>query len=346
MKNDSCHLLVIRLSALGDVAMAVPILNALVKKYPEIRLTVLTKKAFAPLFENVPNTQVFAAEVKGRHKGVRGLWRLYKELLTLEIDGVADLHNVLRSNILKRYFLLSSIPVVQIDKGRKEKKALTAPKNKVFKPLKSTLERYSTVFETLGYPIDLDIVKPLKKRTLTERLLNKIGQNNRKWVGIAPFAAYPGKTYPFSSMEKVIGALDQSNEYVIFLFGGGTEEKRILEEAASRYSHAINMAGVTNLSEELSLISNLDLMVSMDSANAHLAAMYGIPTVTLWGVTHPYAGFYPFGQDPENALLADRSLYPMIPTSVYGKRVPKGYERAMETIPYQDVLEKIQHILA
>ena len=345
MKNDNYHLLVIRLSALGDVAMSVPILNALVKKYPQLRLTVLTKKAFAPLFDEVPNTQVFAAEVKGRHKGIRGLWRLYKELLPLNINGVADLHNVLRSNVLKRYFLLSKIPVVQIDKGRKEKKLLTAAKNKVFKPLKSTLERYISVFEALGYAIDLSIVKPLKKKTLPEKLLNKIGQNSRKWIGIAPFAAYPGKTYPFPMMEKVIGALDQTGEYLIFLFGGGEEEKRILEETASRYSYAINMAGVTNLSEELALISNLDLMVSMDSANAHLAAMYGIPTVTLWGVTHPYAGFYPFGQDPENALLADRSLYPLIPTSVYGKRMPKGYELAMETIPYEEILKKVEHIL-
>ena len=134
MKNDSYHLLVIRLSALGDVAMSVPILNALVKKYPELRLTVLTKEAFAPLFEDVPNTQVFAAEVKGRHKGIRGLWRLYKELSPLDINGVADLHNVLRSNVLKRYFLLSKIPVVQIDKGRKEKRHLPRQRTRCSNP--------------------------------------------------------------------------------------------------------------------------------------------------------------------------------------------------------------------
>ncbi len=345
MAKNEHHLLVIRLSALGDVAMAVPLLNALIKKYPELRLTILTKKVFLPLFEDIPNTQVLAAEVKGRHKGIRGLWRLYKELLQLDIDAVADLHNVLRSNVLKRYFKFSKIPFVQIDKGRKEKKALTASKNKAFKPLKTTLERYSEVFEALGFPIDLSVVKPLKKKNLTENMLNRIGQNNLKWIGIAPFAAYPGKTYPLSRMEEVIQQLDQSHEYLIFLFGGGPREKQLLEEVASRNTHAINMVGETDLTGELRLISNLDVMVSMDSANAHLAAMYGIPTVTLWGVTHPYAGFYPFGQDPENAILADRSQYPLIPTSVYGKRVPKGYEHAMETILPEEILKKVYSIL-
>jgi ADP-heptose:LPS heptosyltransferase len=106
------------------------------------------------------------------------------------------------------------------------------------------------------------------------------------------------------------------------------------------------MAGVVNLSQELELISHLDLMISMDSANAHLSAMYGIPTITLWGVTHPYAGFYPFRQNPDNALLADRSQYPLIPTSVYGKKVPKGYEKAMETILPEQVLQRIYAVLS
>ena len=345
MKNDTYHLLVIRLSAMGDVAMTIPILNALVKKFPGLRLTVLTKKSYGPLFENVPNLEVHIADVKAIHKGLRGLWRLYQELQKLKVNGVADLHNVLRSNLLKRYFLVSGIPFVQIDKGRKEKKALTSLKNKDFKPLKSTLERYCAVFEKLGYPLDLNTVKPLPKRNLSEKTLSLIGQDNLKWIGIAPFAAYPGKIYPYDLMEKVIQKLDHSNLYKIFLFGGGETEANTLQETASNCNNVINMAGVTDLSQELELISHLDLMVSMDSANAHLAAMYGIPTITLWGVTHPYAGFYPFGQDPDNALLADRSQYPLIPTSVYGNKMPKGYEGAMQTIAPTAVLEKIQKLL-
>ena len=92
------------------------------------------------------------------------------------------------------------------------------------------------------------------------------------------------------------------------------------------------------------LISNLDLMLSMDSGNAHLAAMYGVPTVTLWGVTHPYAGFYPFAQPMENALLADREQYPLVPTSVFGRKMPEGYEGAIATIQPFQVVEKIEQV--
>jgi len=288
---------------------------------------------------------VHIADVKGIHKGLRGLWRLYQELQKSQINAVADLHNVLRSNLLKRYFRISGTPFVQIDKGRKEKRALTSLKNKDFKPLKSTLERYCAVFERLGFPLDLSTAKPLPKKDLSEKTLALIGQDNLKWIGIAPFAAYPGKIYPYPLMEEVIQKLDHTQTYKIFLFGGGEKEAKILQETASNCKNVVNMAGVTDLLQELELISHLDLMVSMDSANAHLAAMYGIPTITLWGVTHPYAGFYPFGQDPEHALLADRTQYPLIPTSIYGNKMPKGYEHAMETISPEAVLEKIQKLL-
>ncbi|MDX1313925.1 MAG: glycosyltransferase family 9 protein [Eudoraea sp.] len=331
---------------MGDVAMTVPILNALVKQHPDLRIIMLTKKPFAPLFDAIPNLQVFVADVNGRHKGLKGLWRLHKELMEYPIAAVADLHNVLRSNILKRYFRLAKVPFVQINKGRREKKALTMARNKEFRPLKTTFQRYCDVFDSLGLPLELATVRPLKQKALSEKTLALIGQNNQKWIGIAPFAAFPGKTYPYKLMEEVVQGLDNTDKYKIFLFGGGEKEKTALMNTAGRSRNVVNMAGVVDLSQELELISHLDLMISMDSANAHLSAMYGIPTITLWGVTHPYAGFYPFGQDPDYALTSDRSKYPLIPTSVYGKKVPKGYERVMETILPQEVLAKVESVLS
>ena len=147
-KKPTNHLLVIRLSAMGDVAISVPVLMALTQQYPELRLTILTRPLFAPLFAHLPNTEVFPIDPKGRHKGLRGLYRLFRELKALGIDKVADLHGVLRTHILRGFFAFSSIPFQQIDKGRKEKKALTRAKNKVFTPLLPTYLRYAKVFET------------------------------------------------------------------------------------------------------------------------------------------------------------------------------------------------------
>lgn len=344
-KGKQTHILVIRLSAMGDVAMTIPVLRALLVQHPEVRVTVLTKKPFLPIFLDLDRVKVYEADVKKRHKGLVGLWRLYQELKSLRIDAVADLHNVLRSRILQKYFNLGKTPFIQVDKGRAEKKALTRNKNKIFKQLKSTHQRYADVFSELGFPVDLKNAKLLERIQLTDNVLELVSQDTKKWVGIAPFAAHEGKMYPLHLMKEIIQNLNNTNKYKILLFGGGTHEVVQLEGIAKEGENVLNMAGRLDLKEELSLISNLDVMLSMDSGNSHLAANYGIPVVTLWGVTHPFAGFYPFGQSTELALLADRERYPLIPTSVYGNKLPEGYKNVMETIAPQLVVDRIITLL-
>jgi ADP-heptose:LPS heptosyltransferase len=335
----SKHILVIRLSAMGDVAMTIPVLRAFTKQYPEVKLTVLTKPFFKPFFKNIPNINVVSAEIKGKHKGVLGLYKLSKELKTLNVDAVADLHNVLRSKILK--FFLFGKQVVQIDKGRQEKKALTNGQS--FKQLKSTHQRYADVFETLGYPIDLSQPVFPKKKNLTEKFVQVIGKDSKPWIGIAPFAAFDGKMYPLDLMTAVIE--DLSNDYKILLFGAGNEENTILSKIANQFDNVINLAGQFSLDEELDMISNLDVMLAMDSGNAHMAAMLGVKVITIWGVTHPYAGFLPFNHAIDSAILADRSKYPRIPTSVYGNTFPEGYENVMRSISPDTIISSIHKAL-
>lgn len=343
LKNSIKHILVIRLSALGDVAMTVPIVQALTQQHPDLKITILTRAFFKPLFNDLPNVNFHVADVKGKHKGILGIRKLSKELKKMNIDAIADLHNVLRSNILKSFFQLSDIPFIQIDKGRGEKKALTS--GKLFSQLKTTHQRYVDVFKKLNIQIDLSkhSFPPKKKRT--QKLTDILGGDHKKWIGIAPFAAFKGKMYPLDLMEQVIERLNGMDSYKIVLFGGGEKEKKILDELADKHKNVISMVGKLPFEEELQLISNLDLMVSMDSGNAHLASMFGIKTITLWGVTHPYAGFYPFKQNIDNALLSDKEKYPLIPTSVYGNKVPEGYEEVMRTISPEKIIEKITFLI-
>lgn len=326
---------------MGDVAMTVPVLNAFVQKYPDVKITVLTRGFFTPLFSQLQNVSVYEADVKGKHKGVFGLWKLYQELKNERIDKVADVHNVLRSNILKKYFRFGKIPVAQIDKGRKDKKVLT--KKKAFRQLKTTHQRYADVFGQLGYPFELNEAMPLKKEKMPS--VDLPIKDADILIGIAPFAAFKGKMYPFHLMEKVVLLLSESGRYKILLFGGGESEKQKLQSLADQFPNCYNMVGKQSFAEELSIISNLKLMLSMDSGNGHLAAMYGIPVVTLWGVTHPFAGFAPFGQPADYVITSDRNQFPMIPTSIYGNKMPEGYERAMETIQPETVVAKINDIL-
>ncbi|GAA0714414.1 glycosyltransferase family 9 protein [Aquimarina litoralis] len=343
-KGFDAHILVIRLSAMGDVAMTVPVLRAFRAAYPNVKITVLTRKFFEPIFSDIENVDVYHADVTGKHKGIFGLSKLSKELRRTGITAVADLHNVLRSNVLKNFFALRGIKVVQIDKGRAEKKALTRSENKEFKQLKTTHQRYADVFEKLGYPIDLDHHSFPEKAALTPEIVELTKNSGKKWLGIAPFAQYQSKVYPLELLIEVIEKLNSENTYEILMFGGGKKEIAILNNIESKYQNVINVAGKLSFEDELKLIGNLDGMLSMDSGNAHLAAMFGIPTITLWGVTHPFAGFMPFGQPMENAILPNLAKYDQIPTSIYGNKFPPGYEKVMYSIQPETVVEAIKNL--
>ena len=333
------HIVAIRLSAMGDVAMTVPVLKALSEQHPQLKITVLTRAFFFPFFRDLPNVSLLPIDIKGKHKGVFGLFKLSKELKALDIDAVADLHNVLRSNILKLYFL--GKPFIQIDKGRAEKKALTSGER--FQQLKTTHQRYAEVFQKLGFPIDLNNPSFPNPKTLSPKVSDIVGTKSGKWVGIAPFAAHEGKMYPLELMKEVIATL--SKDYKIVLFGGGKREITLLNEVEYTYKNVINTAGKLTLDEELDVISNLDAMLSMDSGNAHLAAMLGVKVITIWGVTHPFAGFAPFNQPEDYALLADKNIFPKIPTSIYGNSYPKGYEHAAGSISPKTIIDKMKTII-
>lgn len=335
------HIAVIRLSAMGDVAMTVPVLLALVDQHPEVKITVVSRPFFKPLFENIPNVHYFSVHTHHQHKGILGLFRLYRDLKKLKVDYIADLHNVLRSKVIRMLFALSGKKVAFTDKGRAEKAALTRLKDKVFQPVKPMIERHLTTFESLGFRIEMEQPYFLGKESIPLKAQQILGEKNYKWLGIAPFAHYESKTYPMDLMKKVIDQLAKDESLKIILLGGGKEEAEVLQNMAKNHENCFNFAGIMSFEHELQLISNLDVMLSMDSGNAHLSAVFGIPTITLWGATHPYTGFAPYHQPLENCLVSDREQYPLLPTSIYGNKKVEGYEEAMRTISPEKVVEKV-----
>ena len=323
--------------------MIVPVLSVLSKTYPEVQLTILSRAFFKPFFNDFSNVVFLEADVNQKHKGFMGVLKLAEEANTIGINAVADLHNVIRSKIITRYLKIFGKKTATLNKGRKEKKSLTRKKNKYFKQLKTTHQRYADVFETLGFPIELTNFTPLPKKEYNKNILSLVGKKKKSIIGIAPFAAYKSKMYPLELIKKAIEELDK--QYQVVLFGGGDKEISELEIFENEFAFVINTAGKLNFTEELVLISNLDVMISMDSGNGHLAAMYGVPIISLWGVTHPYAGFAPFGQLSHNNILSDTNRYPLLPTSIYGNSYPEEYENIMETIKPQEIVYKVESVL-
>lgn len=338
------HILIIRLSAMGDVAIAVPVIRELIREYPTTRVTVVSKPFLKPLFDDLSNVSFFAAEVTKKHKGLLGLYRLYQDLKKEKITHIADFHNVLRSKILRSFFMLHRKPTAVINKGRSEKKALIRQKNKIFKQLKTSHQRYADVLNSLGFSIDLSSQNYTEKKSLSKNVIALVGLKKNNWIGIAPFAAFAGKVYPINLMEKVIIKIASRGKKV-FLFGGGKNEAEILKTIEKKHENILSIAGKVSFKEELELIGFLDLMISMDSGNAHLAAMKQIKTITIWGNTHPYAGFAPFFQPNDYCLLPDLEKYPKVPSSVYGNKELKGYENIMESICPETIINKAMSVL-
>ena len=322
---------------MGDVAMTVPVIKALTEQNPSVRITLVTRPFFASFYENLNRVTVYRVDLNENYRGIIGLIKLYKDLSKLNLDAIADLHDVLRTKFIIKLFRISGYKCYQIDKGRKEKNKLTTPrKSKKLIPLISTHERYANVFRKLGYPIDLSIKYKATQKEIPRFITKKI--KDQKLIGIAPLAAFKSKSLPENKLKELIEGLNALEGVSIILFGGGNEQKQILESVAAPYKNVLSLVEKINFKEELDLISNLDVMISVDSGNGHMAAMYNIPVITIWGVTHPFLGFTPFNQPMENQILPDLKKFPLIPTSVYGNSVPEGYLHCFDTLKINDII--------
>lgn len=312
------RILVFRFSAMGDVAMTVPVIRELLAAHPDLEIVFVSRKAFKPFFEGVGRLQFHVLEPDRRHKGLKGLYRLYRELRGYQPTAVGDLHHNLRSNILSSFFrLLGRLPVATLNKGRQEKKALTRKTDKILKPLRSTHERYADVFRSLGFPFQLSHQLTRQAKPLPSKVKHIFSDpQTRFFVGIAPFAKHREKVYPHEKMEELIQKLG-AYPLRIFLFGGGPQEAAIAGQWTG-YPGVCSVINELSLAEELDLISNLDLMISMDSSGMHMASLVGTPVVSIWGGTHPYAGFLGYGQAYEDCMQVELSCRP---SSVYGNKV-------------------------
>lgn len=340
------RILVIRFSAIGDVAMTIPVVYSLAAQYPQHEITVLSRKNMEPLFQRLPdNVNFIGADLGGEHKGMHGLSRLYSQLKSLHFDYVADLHNVLRTQWLRLRFVLSGIPTATLCKGRMGKRKLVRRHCKVFKKQKSSFERYADVFGKLGLPVKMDFTSIFgDAKGDFSQLESIVGvKTNQKWIGIAPFAKHKGKIYPLELQEQVVRHFAANPDIQVFLFGGGQAERIVLDGWVAKYPNVVSMVGKLSMDAELKLMSHLDVMLSMDSANMHLASLVNTPVVSVWGATHPYAGFMGWKQSLTNVVQVD---LPCRPCSVFGQKPCfRGDYACLYAIKPEQIIEKVERFL-
>lgn len=316
------HVLVSRLSALGDVAMTIPSLYNACRANPDTKFYFLTRPRQTELFVNAPaNLTLLAPDLK-QYRGVAGMWRLARKLRRdFAIDTYLDLHDVLRTQLLRTFLSLQGVKCRFIHKERRKKHLLTRSRSKVLVPLIPTTQRYEDVYRRAGIHL-ADDFRSLFGRDKGSPLefvdVSGPKREGEKWIAIAPFAKHSGKIYPFEEIAKVAEYYAAKENYKIFIFGFGREENEKIATLSRRFPNVVNMAAAgLGMGAELALLSHCDVMLSMDSANMHLASLVGLRAVSVWGATHPYAGFMGWGQKEEDAVQLDMTCRPC---SVFGDK--------------------------
>ena len=376
------NILLIRFSALGDVAMLAPVVREYALKHPDDRLTVLSKPFHAPLFnELAPNVYFLGRDPKRDYKGIRGLYRLFRELHQMNFDLVIDMHDVLRTKFLRKLFRMHGYPVRHIDKHRSLRRKITAPEEKKqLMRLPTAFENYSEALGASSEELRVKSEEGLARRPegesqfklrgekedVSEECQSKGNSNSSLFtlhsslsnsslftlhsslpsaarIGLAPFAAHAGKIYPLERMEKVIELLiEKRPECRIILFGGGGKEKEQMEKWAEKYSNvelASTLSEDSSLYYELQLMKDLDVMLSMDSGNMHMASLMGTRVVSIWGATHPWAGFLGWQQSEDDCV--QRCDLKCRPCSIYGNKPCKRGDMECMNIEPSKVVEQL-----
>lgn len=347
MKKE--HILIIRFSALGDVAMTVPVVYSLAKTYPNLRITVLSRAFARPLFADLaPNVSFMEADLKREYHGIKGLNALYRRLTAKNFTAIADFHNVLRSEYLRVRFNLDLYRVEHIDKHRAGRRQLVAQNNKRLVQQPTSFQNYADVLARLGYPVTLGFRSIFPAEGGNLNLLPAIiGPKNdgEEWIGIAPFAAHSGKIYNVERMRRTMHLVAQRHTKArFFLFGKGEQEDRLFPQWCAEMPHCVHVAdNLETLYQELILMSHLDIMVSMDSANMHLASIVDTPVVSIWGATHPFAGFMGWQQSSDRCVQVE---LPCRPCSVYGnKPCLRGDYACLNRITPEMIVDRIDFVL-
>ena len=339
------NILVIRLSAIGDVAITVPVIYSAARANPQDSFTVLTQAFLMPVFMNRPsNVEVIGINTKAAEKGLVGLLKFASALIKYDFDIVLDLHNVIRTMIIRTLFRFEGKHIYVVDKARKERKQLTAKEHKHLKPLRPVIERYADVFRAAGLKYEETFTSLYDTNPADLTAMESLtGPKSGKWIGIAPFAKHRGKIYPVDDMEQVVAKLSGNEAYTLFLFGGRGYEEAVLEQWAFQYPRVISVVGKYALDSELALISQLDVLLCMDSANMHFASLVGTRVVSVWGATHPYAGFYGYHQKTEDIIQENLSCRPC---SVFGQKPCfRGDWACMTQITPETIIAKVENIV-
>lgn len=339
MTTSDQHVLVLRFSSLGDALLLIPVFRTLEKTLPDLKITLVTRQDWKDFFSTCSNVEVFGVDLNGEHTGFGGLWKLFRELKDKPWAAVVDLHDVLRTRILTQLFSWQGIPVHRYDKRRRQRRAILSGNRDIALP--SISQQYLEAFAFLGPDLTL-ISGPWLEIDSVD------GANQIKQIAIAPFSSHKAKEWPIEHWKHLLSYIYKSPyEVQVFCLAYSAREIADFEKLKDVYPELNLVDGNVEVSEQVRLMATMDAAISVDSANMHLAAITGVPVISLWGTTMPELGFRPLEME-DYILLADNKI--QRPRSVYGRiNSKKGLaqiRKAMASIDPKEVADLLRQIIS
>lgn len=291
------------------------------------------------MISNVNNKSIFDFDERLKFIGIdfnskeKKIFQIAKKVRVvsgnINFNGVYDLHDVIRSKILC-LLLSSKTDVTRVfEKQRSLKNKIISKKIRLQK-LKTSSERYLHCLKKDFDKLDFSNIS---------KSLNA-GATKKNIIGIAPFSAHKSKIWPLSNYQKIINHF-KNFQFVIFAFG--SQEQEDSKTYFLKNSNCSVIDGDINLNEQMELINDFKVFISMDSANMHLASLTSTKVVSIWGPTHPFLGFRPLFNEEFIVQLSNEE-YTERPISIFGK-IKKSdevkAEQSMSRINPERVIEKI-----
>ena len=326
--------LIIRLATLGNVAMTVPVVASLSRRYPNDRFIIASKKNLGAMFASMPNVEFREVDNHLDWHGVFALWRAWR----YEVDAMIDLQAVLRTRVLGSLMRLSGVRVTRVHYGRIQKHMITVwglrPKH-----MPTEFDRYREACLRAGLQTDDSFTALPVNIPSAKKVQELFGDKKGHWIGLAPFAKSRSNMLPYRVTKAIIEYLSLQPQTQVFLFGAGTIECEMLRQWASVFPNTRSVAGQLTLGQELELMRQLDVMICMDSANQHLSGLVGLRAISVWCATHPIIGFK--GWKQQNEDIIQRHDLRCRPCSCHGTNHCRFGNYACRDIQAETIIQRI-----
>lgn len=342
MKSDHKKILVIQTAFLGDVILTTPLMKALRDLYPQSSTSILLIPQTAAVFENNPFvSQIIPYDKKEKEKGVDSFFRLIGFLGKEQFNFAIIPHRSLRSALLA---YLARIP--QRIGFHTSPGSFLYTHEVTYKTGLHEIDRILSLLSPLGHNIQglmPQLFPSQEDLAWADNFLSQSGANkDKKIVGVAPSSVWATKRWLPEGFAYVADRLIAESNCEVLLLGSSQDEKLLLKISSAMKQKPVIPIGRFGLSKSAALISRCSVILSNDSAPAHVGTALGKPIVAIFGPTLPEFGFAPYG---ENHTIIQKDIY-CRPCGIHGRKFcPEVHFRCMRGISGEEVLQAVREHL-